>query len=480
MALVLAACSQKLSTLSPNQYPMLPSNLLFEQLPKMAMECSLKAGLRIIIVCTWKSASVMVGKSKSWSWILKCIVVLVIIAVAYTMTYSSKVKDQGLSQQPERPSLRYRETKKKGFIPSKVDVQLLRSNTTAREVLWDEPKLGKEATIHKMPVTAPESERVSNHLLQLKSLSNASPLNQTSLTEPIPLLGPNFTPLARKDIEDVRTFVIFVGFARTGHSIVGTLMDAHPDIIIAHEYNVLKNIKSRLTSGNQVLTLFNNLYKNSHSNAVNGWRSDKKSKKGYNLSMSQDTWQGKVRRLRVIGDKAAGMANHQYMTNPTKCRYLVESMESTFNISMKAIRVLRNPYDIISTKTLYNTIHKVPRNASELAHYASPKVVRKDIFRFIEMASRVNKMVADCQLSVVDIHLADLVNQPDVVMKDLCNSVGVECSPDYIETCAGKVFKTLSKTRHLVKWPPELIEMVKGSIIGRFSEFSRYSYDCDC
>lgn len=415
-------------------------------------------------------------RSRSRQWIVRCIVVLVIIALVYTMTSSSKVKDQwvrGVSQHPELPSLRYRGTRKKGFVPSEVDV--LSSSTAAREVLRDELKPGRVTAIDEMPVT--EQEIVSH---QLKSLSNASTLKLTSVSERIPLLGANFTPLGRKDIEDVRTFVIFVGFARTGHSIVGTLMDAHPDIIIAHEYNVLKNIKSQLTSKSELLALFNELYRNSYSNAVNGWRSEKESKKGYNLSMSQETWQGKVHRLRVIGDKAAGKANYQYMTDPTKCQYLVDRMKNTFNISVKAIRVLRNPYDIIATKILYRTNHKVPRNASELAHHILPTVSSKNVRRFIEFASLVNKMIVDCHLSVVDIHLSDLINQPHLVMKDVCNSVGVKCLPDYLETCTGKVFKTLSKTRSLVEWPPELIENVKKNVIMRFSEFSRYSYDCDC
>lgn len=414
-------------------------------------------------------------RSRSRPWIVRCIVVLVIIALVYTMTSSSRVKAQwvrGVPEQPEveLPSLSYRETNKKGFVPSEVDV--LSSTTAAREVLQGESTLGRVTAMHELPVK--EQESISN---QLKS---SSTLKLTSLTEHVPLLGPNFTPLGRKDIEDVRTFVIFIGFARTGHSIVGTLMDAHPDIIIAHEYNVLKNIKSQLTSDSQLLALFNNLYKNSYSNAVNGWRSEKKSRKGYNLSMSQDTWQGKVRRLRVIGDKAAGMASHQYMTDPTKCQCLADEMKNTFNISVKAVRVLRNPYDIISTRALYRTNRKVPRNPSELAHHKLPTVLSKDIRRFVEFASLVNKMIVDCHLSVIDIHLCDLVNQPHLVMKDICNSLGVQCFPDYLEACAGKLFKTLSKTRSLVEWPPELIENVEKDIIMRFSEFSRYSYDSDC
>ena len=62
----------------------------------------------------------------------------------------------------------------------------------------------------------------------------------TVLLAPEPELTPPpipnaFTPLTQREIEEVKTFVLFVGFARSGHSIVGTLLDAHPDIVIAHE-----------------------------------------------------------------------------------------------------------------------------------------------------------------------------------------------------------------------------------------------------
>ena len=37
------------------------------------------------------------------------------------------------------------------------------------------------------------------------------------------------------DFDDVRRYVIFVGHPRTGHSLVGALLDAHPDALVAHE-----------------------------------------------------------------------------------------------------------------------------------------------------------------------------------------------------------------------------------------------------
>ena len=46
--------------------------------------------------------------------------------------------------------------------------------------------------------------------------------------------------LERKDVfESVEKYCMFVGYPRSGHSLVGSLLDAHPNMIIANELNAL-------------------------------------------------------------------------------------------------------------------------------------------------------------------------------------------------------------------------------------------------
>ena len=70
----------------------------------------------------------------------------------------------------------------------------------------------------------------------------------------------------------VETFVMFVGHGRSGHSIVGSLLDAHPEVIIAHESNILGNMKSfqnpKWALNVQKHLLFYRLHKNSEFNAM--------------------------------------------------------------------------------------------------------------------------------------------------------------------------------------------------------------------
>jgi hypothetical protein len=298
-----------------------------------------------------------------------------------------------------------------------------------------------------------------------------------------PTLGAKFTPLQKKDIEDVKTFVIFVGHSRSGHSIVGALMDAHPDMILAHEYNVLSNITKDLASETDTLALFNSLYRNSYNSAVNGWRSAKETRKGYNLSMSHNSWQGRVRRLKVVGDKGAAMTVAEHKRDPTKCPYLVSNLQSALKIPVKAIHVLRNPYDNIATQFLYfshdKNNYKLPRSSSEVASFKKPQVATKTINYFFGHASAVRRMIDQCHLRVLNVHLSDLIKQPASVIRVICKFVGVECSAEYLESCAGKVFKSLSKPRSLVEWSQKQIDVVAWNIM-RFQEYSRYSYKCDC
>ena len=43
-----------------------------------------------------------------------------------------------------------------------------------------------------------------------------------------------------KAYDEVETFVMFIGYPRSSHSLVGAILDAHPEIIIPHEFNLLQ------------------------------------------------------------------------------------------------------------------------------------------------------------------------------------------------------------------------------------------------
>ena len=401
-------------------------------------------------------------------WVLRCICVLVIIVPLFTFFGMRRPVSPNAGVQLLDPS------------PSASTPQSSVKAPTSSANSFDSNIV--------VPVTSQHRKiNISRNTLLSLDLTTEAPLLSKSLaglTPRPPLLNATFAPLTSSDIRNLRTFVLFLGFGRTGHSIVGALLDAHPDIIIAHEYNVLKNVDEAFTSKpNLLLLLFNKLYANSHKSAVSGWRSRRKNKKGYSLGMQPEiSWQGRFHTLKVIGDKSGGLTTKLHLIDSTRCGHFVEGLNKTLGVPVKGIHVVRNPYDTIATTLLIAESHfrglARAKNSSHTANYSATALDAK-IKNFFQLAYLANRTMSQCPISVHTVHLVDLIHQPRSVMKDLCEIVQVECHSDYLDLCEEKVFKTLSKTRNLVRWSQEQIEDV-ANIIKRFPEYSRYSFECDC
>ena len=141
-----------------------------------------------------------------------------------------------------------------------------------------------------------------------------------------PLLQKQFIPLSEENISGVKKFIFFIGYPRSSHSIIGSMMDAHPEVIIAHEYGLFRQWGGKFKKHHDCQFLYNLLYKNSHNNALHGWRSDAKEKKGYDLEVG-NTWQGAFKKLRIIGDKAGAVTSHQYNSSPSQFLNIYHQLE---------------------------------------------------------------------------------------------------------------------------------------------------------
>src|SRR5688572_9593174 len=54
---------------------------------------------------------------------------------------------------------------------------------------------------------------------------------------------------AERALADVRGYCMFVGYPRSGHSLVGSLLNAHPNVVIAHELDALKYVERGVSRG---------------------------------------------------------------------------------------------------------------------------------------------------------------------------------------------------------------------------------------
>ncbi len=152
----------------------------------------------------------------------------------------------------------------------------------------------------------------------------------------------------KKDVDqaafrDMKTFCMFLGFPRSGHSIVGSLLDAHPNIVISDELDVLRYIKLGF-SNMQICQL---ILSRSRIQAQAGRKKTGRRGKDYSY-MVPGQWQGQYEKIRVIGDKKGGAAIIQLMSEPD----LLQQLQQTIDSEIKFVVITRNPYDNISTMHL--------------------------------------------------------------------------------------------------------------------------------
>ena len=288
----------------------------------------------------------------------------------------------------------------------------------------------------------------------------------------------NLAKLPSEVINGIKKFVFFVGYARSGHSIVGSLMDAHPHVVIAHEFFLFKKFDELEQVPNNTCwrdNLFQSLYKKSTRRVRSG------SAKGYTLKV-EGLWEGTYDdHIEVIGDKSGGLTTLMYRSDKQKFKENFEKLKRNVQVPLRIIHVLRNPFDIISTSAIYATegksLFKQLKETGNKTADSNLSVKTSNVFnQFRAVTEIINDIIG--KENVLDIHNCDLVADPRGTLSKIFNFLEVNTTEHYLDVCAEKVFKSVSRTRDLMEWPPELREMVETKM-KEYEMLSRYSFTSD-
>ena len=288
--------------------------------------------------------------------------------------------------------------------------------------------------------------------------------------------GLEFEPLPQSAVEGVEKFAFFAGYPRSGHSMIGSVMDAHPNMIIAHEYRLFKNCYSMLEKGENLFAakflLFNTLYKKSYLDAKCGWRSDKdRKKKGYNFNFNSK-WQGAFSQLKVIGDKSGGCVGLQMHVHGKTC---LQQMIDSLHVPIVAVHVIRNPYDMIATAITYLNADQTKKGPAIYVKQnvsADMQMERtKHVFMLADSVVKVKTYVP-----VVEIPIEDFIQDPSRIVMKLCHSLGVECPQEYVDRVTAKAYKNVSRSRDLISWSPSVLTFIQQQII-KYPFFEGYTFE---
>lgn len=249
--------------------------------------------------------------------------------------------------------------------------------------------------------------------------------------------------------QDINSYCLFLGYPRSGHSLIGALLNAHPNIVIAHELGDLKYAYL----GFKRWQLYYLLMKKAALSA----EKDRKLG-GYNYHVPNQ-WQGKFTDIKVIGDKQGEGTTLRIQSNSGSLQRLRE----TINVPLKFIHIMRNPYDNIATMS-----KKTPKLDYDLL---------KSIDHYFFLCDAISTFKETSEYDeIYELKHELFLENTQFYLKEICNFLGVETTEDYLDACSKIVYRSPNKSRYSVNWTPELINKVQNKI-NQYSFLSGYTYD---
>jgi hypothetical protein len=262
----------------------------------------------------------------------------------------------------------------------------------------------------------------------------------------------------QREFSHVRTFCLFVGYGRSGHTLIAALLNAHPEIVIGIEWDPLNKVRLGYKFKNQ---LFSGILENSKhftTKYKNIWS-------GYSYQVN-NKWQGGYKQIHVIGDKSGGLNTKHLMDK----YHLLDKLSKIIGIEPKLIHVIRNPFDIITTTTIRTFERERPGylpNTNDLLTYVE---------KFLKSAQIIQKLKDDEKYQMLDIYHEDIIVNPKAVLRRLIDFLGEEADDAYFENCAEIIFSQPHQSRKMINWNRNLIKYVEQEL-KEFTFLQHYKFD---
>ena len=265
--------------------------------------------------------------------------------------------------------------------------------------------------------------------------------------------------------KNVHTFCCFIGYSRSGHTVVGSLLDAHPNVVIsteAHAFNLIK-----LGYGRRALFFYLEIWSKLISRLLgNKWT-------GYDYQV-KGADQGSSQSISIIGDKKGNGT----LTAISRNRNLPTTMKKTIALPIKYIHVIRNPFDIITTMHNRNPAIANTTNQGEATRDRkfSKRLLRKFTKSYFRKASLVQELIDEGEMGIHSLYHEDLISKPEETLKSIFDFIGVKTDPDFISSCADILYDNPNKSRHSILWPKKLKRIVLENS-NEIAFLKNYSFD---
>jgi hypothetical protein len=233
----------------------------------------------------------------------------------------------------------------------------------------------------------------------------------------------------------VERYCFFLAHSRTGHSLVASLLSAHPDALVSDELGVLDLVDKGFNRSQIFALIWNQDFRR---------QKRERRKSGYSYAV-EGSFQGVHKEPLVIGDAKGGAACLEIKDNPD----LVERLRATMGVPIRAIIHLRNPFDTIATMSKRQQV-SVDAAIERFKLINDARAFAISLLREEEMHTQRHE---------------DLIAEPDRILGSLFEFLDLGQERTVIESCKKVLWQSPNRTRRAVDWSSAQVRVVEDMII---------------
>jgi hypothetical protein len=227
---------------------------------------------------------------------------------------------------------------------------------------------------------------------------------------------------------NLAVFCAFIGPTKSGSSLLGSLLDAHPEAVFADEVDALRYVDAGFNR-RQIADI---LVRRSQRQAKAG-RVTARRLTAYDFEVPGQ-WQGRYRTLRVMGDCKAGMSTRRLGQNPG---LLARTERVMKGVQARYVMVMRNPFDPITAMRI--------RGRRSTANAIQRYFENCDYLRVLRQTIEPDHLLL--------VRYEEFVARPQAILGQLCDFLGLEADQAYLDACAAIVYDKPEQFRHELEWP---------------------------
>lgn len=240
----------------------------------------------------------------------------------------------------------------------------------------------------------------------------------------------------QRQVGGYERFVVFVGYPGSGHTLAGSILNAHPAALVANELDALFYLHNGLQRGRVVNAIARHEQKFD--------RRARQNPKGYSYKFPKDSLADKDA-IRVIGDKKGYPTARRLAKHP----WLADTLRRELGPALRVVHVVRNPFDLAASFAKRNdTLISAAWELQEMA-----KFVQLNRFLFADDTWHT-------------VHFEDLLAQPRDVLTNLLDFVGLETSESFFDRVIPQLFSAPPRPSADTTWTSDVEAAVAET--GRF------------